>query len=213
MSNFEDLHDRLTTQLVGSSATLAMRAGNFSGAGIPQIFDPLTRVVTPTGGSATPFPGNIIPQSRLSPQALAILNYFPPPTNPENPLSDNYIRQALQPTDETQFNQRIDWIESAKSSWFGRFSWENDLSAPAALFEEASSAITSTTVRQVVLGNTYIISPSVVNEARFAWDQFNNDYVGYYANTLDVQSTLGITVWSPPLRPLMVFRPLDSGKV
>jgi hypothetical protein len=193
MSNFEDLHDRLTTQLVGSSATLAMRAGDFSGAGIPQIFDPLTRVVTPTGGSATHFSGNIIPQSRLSPQALAILNYSPPPTNPENPLSDNYIRQALQPTDETQFNQRIDWIESAKSSWFGRFSWENDLSAPAALFQVASSAITSTTVRQVVLGNTYIISPSVVNEARFAWDQFNNDYAGYYANTLNVQSTLGIT--------------------
>ena len=192
MSNFEALHDRLTTQLVGSSATVAMRSGDFSAPGIPQIYDPLTRVVTGTGGSATPFPGNIIPQSRLSPQALAILNYNPPPTNPENPLSSNYIRQALQPTDETQFNQRIDWIENQKSSWFGRFSWESDLSAPAALFQVASSAITNTTVRQVVVGNTYIISPSVVNEARFAWDQFNNDYAGYYANTLNVQATLGI---------------------
>ncbi|MGC2400524.1 MAG: TonB-dependent receptor [Acidobacteriaceae bacterium] len=192
LSNFETLHDRLTTQLVGSSATAAMRSGDFSASGIPLIYDPLTRVVTGAGGSATQFPGNVIPQSRLSPQALAILNYSPPPTNPDNPLSSNYIRQASQPTDETQFNQRIDWVQNQKASWFGRFSWESDLSAPAALFQVASTAITNTTVRQAVIGNTYTISPSVVNEARFAWDQFNNDYAGYYANTVNVQATLGI---------------------
>jgi hypothetical protein len=190
MSNFEALHDRLTTQQVGSTATASMRAGDFSG--FAQIYDPATRVFTGSTGSATPFPGNIIPQSRLSPQAIALLNYYPLPTTPGSNLSGNYVRQALQPTDETQFNQRIDYIENQKSSWFGRFSWEADTSAPATLFLEASSAITNTTVRQVVLGNTFIISPSIVNEARFAWDQFNNDYAGYFANNVNVQSLLGI---------------------
>ncbi len=148
MSNFETLHDRLTTQEVGSTATLAMRSGDFSASGIPQIYDPATRVFTGAStGTATPFVGNIIPPSRLSPQAIALLNYFPVPTTPGSNLSGNYVRQALQPTDETQFNQRIDWIENTKSSWFGRFSWEDDRSEPAVLFEQAGAAITNTTVR------------------------------------------------------------------
>jgi hypothetical protein len=193
MSNFETLHDRLTTQQVGSTATLAMRSGDFSASGLPNIYDPSTRVFTGAStGTATQFSGNVIPQSRLSPQAIALLNYYPLPTTPGSNLSGNYVRQALQPTDETQFNQRIDWIENTKSSWFGRFSWESDLSSPAVLFEQANTANTNTTVRQAVLGNTYIISPSMVNEARFAWAQFNNDYAGYFANKQNVQSMLGI---------------------
>ena len=205
MSNFETLHDRLTTQQVGSTATLAMRSGDFSASGLPSIYDPATRVFTGAStGTATQFPGNVIPQSRFSPQAIALLNYYPLPTTPGSNLSSNYVRQALQPTDETQFNQRIDWIENTKSSWFGRFSWESDLSSPARLFEQANTANTNTTVRQAVLGNTYIISPSMVNEARFAWAQFNNDYAGYFANKENVQSTLGIDGLVAPSPPPMV---------
>src|ERR1035438_8338733 len=65
------------------------------------------------------------------PEALIValrLKYYPSTTVPGAALtSTNYIRNALSPTDSTQFNQRIDWIENNKSSWFGRFSWGNDL--------------------------------------------------------------------------------------
>jgi Carboxypeptidase regulatory-like domain len=197
MSNFEGLHDRLTTQEVASFPTLAMRAGNFSAPGIPQIYDPLTRVFTSTGGTATPFPGNIIPANRISPQALAILNYLPPPTYPGNSLlgpngTGNFVRQALAPTDSTQFTQRVDWSETEKISWFGRFSWQSDFdTVPAPNLTDTLNV--PTTVRQAVVGNTYTISPTVVNQARFAWDQFDNAIEGYYANTTNVQATLGIT--------------------
>src|SRR6202789_319928 len=54
MSNFEALHDRSTTQQVGSTATLAMRSGDFSAAGLPDIYDPATRVFTgASSGTAT----------------------------------------------------------------------------------------------------------------------------------------------------------------
>ncbi|HEY2016416.1 MAG TPA: TonB-dependent receptor, partial [Bryobacteraceae bacterium] len=152
-------------------------------------------------GTANPFPGNIIPASQISPQALALLKYYPTTTVPGAPLSStNFIRNALSPTDSTQFNQRIDWIENSKSSWFGRYSWGSDLQDNAGNFV-GGDTITSTNVRQAVLANTRILSSSLVNEARFAWNQFNNDLAGFYANTLNVQSTLGIEglVASSPL--------------
>ncbi|MEO7145046.1 MAG: TonB-dependent receptor, partial [Bryobacteraceae bacterium] len=193
LSNFEELRDRLTTQVTSSVATLAMRAGDFSGAG-RTIFDPLTRTYNSAGIAiaATPFPGNIIPTARLNPASLNLLAYYATPTVPGNTVTaNNFVRQAVAPTDSDQFNQRIDWVENTSSSWFGRFSWGNDLQEPAATFLTDSQHV-STTVRQGMLANTRILNPSTVNEARFAWDQFNNDLAGYFANTKDVQSGLGI---------------------
>ena len=192
MSNFEELRDRLTTQQTASVATLAMRGGDFSQAG-RQIFDPLTRVYNAQGVavSATPFAGNVIPAARLNKASLNLLNYYPAPTTSGNNLVRNYIREAVSPTDSDQFNQRIDWIESAKSSWFGRYSWENDTAiAPTTFLTDSSQS--SVTARQAVVANTRILSASTVNEARFAWDQFDNDVDGYFANKTNVQSTLGI---------------------
>lgn len=197
MSNFESLRDQLTTQVISSTATLAMRSGDFSAPGIPQIYDPLSRTGSGATGKATPFAGNIIPRSRLSPQALTLLNFYPVPTTPGANLNGNFVRQAVSPTDETQFNQRIDFNESKNSSWFGRFSWENDTAVTAPAFSTDTSTA-NTTARQVVLANTRILSQSIVNEARFAWDQFHNDLLGPFANTTDVQSTLGISGLAAP---------------
>ncbi len=192
-SNFEALRDRTTSQVRVGVATDLMRAGNFSQIS-QTIYDPLTRVYNTAGaGTASPFPGNIIPSSEISPQALALLKYLPPTTVPGAPLtSTNFIRNALSPTDSTQFNQRIDWVENSKSSWFGRFSWGSDLQDNAGSFV-GGDTITTTIVRQGVLANTRILSPSIVNEARFAWNQFNNDLAGPYANNTNIQATLGIS--------------------
>ncbi|MCP6726212.1 hypothetical protein NL526_29565, partial [Klebsiella pneumoniae] len=44
-----------------------------------QIYDPETGAADGTG--RTPFAGNLIPNSRLSPQAVALLQQFPNPTS------------------------------------------------------------------------------------------------------------------------------------
>ena len=54
--------------------TDAERAGDFSGAGLAPIFDPLTKQQFSSNGTL-----NVIPQDRLSPQATALLQYFPEP--------------------------------------------------------------------------------------------------------------------------------------
>jgi hypothetical protein len=74
-SNFDELRDRLTTQVNASVATNAMRNGDFSQAG-RNIFDPQSRV------SATPFPNSVIPQSRLNPISIKMLAHFPAPNQP-----------------------------------------------------------------------------------------------------------------------------------
>jgi hypothetical protein len=77
----------------------AERNGDFSQAvsalGQPsQIFDPATGL---------PFPGNVIPQGRISPQAQALLNLYPQPNlaghspyNYQIPIVDNMHQDALQ---------------------------------------------------------------------------------------------------------------------
>jgi hypothetical protein len=49
-----------------------------------------------------------------------------------------------------------------------------------------------------------MLSTSMVNDARFAWNQFRNDTAGYYANKEDIQATLGI-------KGLFSFGPLSYG--
>src|SRR5437870_2989361 len=93
MSNLEELRDRLTTQVSASVAPDVMRNGDFSAAG-RNIFDPLTRTYNEPGiaVSATQFPGNVIPQSRLDPVAQRMLRFFPSPNQPGTSLVRNCLR-------------------------------------------------------------------------------------------------------------------------
>ncbi len=199
-SSFENLQDHELVQEVGSVPTKQMRLGQLNIDTIPQIYFPTSRTFAGSGGTATPVSyngqNNVIPPNDIASQATAIISFLYPLPSP-NPdatvYANDYVAENLQPTESTQFNQRIDWTENAKSTWFGRFSWENDLSANATLFEKADNANVTTTVRQAVIGNTYIVSPRVVNDARFAWNQFNNNYAGYYyGSSTDVAAQLGI---------------------
>lgn len=191
-SNFEQLRDRLTTQANASVATAAMRAGDFSGVS-NKIYDPASRVYNAAGvpTSATLFPDNKIPASRFSPIALKFFEYYPNATVPGSSIVRNYYRNTLSTTDSDQFNQRIDFIESNKSNWFGRYSQGDDTAAPGSVFD-ANKTVSVAMVKQAVLSNTRIISPSMVNEARFAWGQFHNDLVSIYANKRNIQGELGV---------------------
>src|SRR5260370_2933633 len=192
MSNSEQNRDRTTSQARANVASDAMRGGDFSGQS-RAIFDPQSRTYNAGGAAltATPFPANVVPQSRLNPVTLRLLEFFPAPTVPGNNLVSNFVRNAKSFTDNDQFNQRVDWIENSRSTWFGRYGWGNDgeLSGGAMLTD---STHVSTTVRQGMLYNIRILTTSTVNEARFAWNQFNNDLVGYFANSRDVEADLKI---------------------
>jgi hypothetical protein len=78
-----------------------------------EIFDPLTRTTTASGvGIASPFPNNIIPQSRFSPVAVAIQNVLPSLSNAS--LYNNYNGYNLGQRITTIPSIKVDQILGAK---------------------------------------------------------------------------------------------------
>ncbi len=101
--------------------TEAERRGDFSQSvdrnGRPvTVRDPATR---------QPFPGNIIPQQRLSPVAINFLKVaIPLPNYPANGPNGIYQR-ASQPRDKDQFMVKIDHVQSDRHRLTGAYFWSD----------------------------------------------------------------------------------------
>src|SRR5581483_1116660 len=93
--------------------TIAQRSGVFTTA----IFDPATN-------PRTPFPGNTIPVSRFDSVAQEILQHYPLPNLPGT--ANNFVRTAVEPDRQDQFDTRVDHIFNDKHRVFGRYSWLRD---------------------------------------------------------------------------------------
>jgi hypothetical protein len=79
----------------GTIPTDAERTGDFSATGAPAIYDPTT---------GKQFAGNAIPASRITAQALALLNYFPQPNLPGD--TQNYHLLTTAQSNTTQAGVR-----------------------------------------------------------------------------------------------------------
>ena len=100
--SFQHAGDNSASTQSGVVPTMAERMGDFSGpsnaAGQP------VRIIDPTTG--LPFPGNMIPGFRISPQAQALLTYFPGPTlTGDNGL--NFQAPVLTTTNQTLLTTRL----------------------------------------------------------------------------------------------------------
>ncbi len=149
-----------------------------------QIYDPATGNPT-TGAGRTPFPGNVIPTNRLSPQALAILNYFPPPDTAGTVVNgvtapyNNFSGSGGLTNNGDQWNTRWDYYGNTKNTFFGRYSYAKfNLSAPGAFgalaggpsFNNANYAGSSNAFNQSIAGGwTYTASATLINEFRFGF--------------------------------------------
>src|SRR5207247_6145436 len=100
------------------------------------VYDPATGDPT-NGRDRTPFPGNIIPTSRIDPVATKILSYIPPPNQPfiEATPSNNYF--ALLPALKTNdaFDVKVDYTISDKYRVSGRFSFSHPVTFQAPRLE------------------------------------------------------------------------------
>ncbi len=197
LTNFEGFNERQTSNSLYSVPTLAMRNGDFSsvlsrlGA---QLYSPNGRTRNANGTyNVAAIPGNIIQPSSIAPQSLQELNYLPVPNQPipanQSPLND-YLLNANNPTDKDQFNVRIDWVESAKSTWFGRYSWTDETSFTPTL--SLSGNTLATNGKQYMIANTRIFTPTTVNEFRFGINSFHNAVAPFLACKQNVVQQLGL---------------------
>jgi hypothetical protein len=103
--------------------TAAQRAGDFSASSVP-IFDPLTGDAA-TGANRTPFEGNRIPGTRISPIAQRILQNVPMP-NIEGAASGqvNYQDTTIRERRTDGFDVKLNYQASAKDQLSGRYSFQ-----------------------------------------------------------------------------------------
>jgi hypothetical protein len=197
MANYEVLRDRKGLRQIADVPNAEMRSGSF--AGIPQIiYDPATRVRDGNSLTAMPFPGNVIPSNRFSAKAVKLLDYFPLPNVPGNALARNYQALEGRRQDADQFTSRIDFAESSRSNWFGRWSRSDEYSLTPSTFHDQGFKL-QTVAQQAMVSNTRVLSPAVVKEFRFGYNRFLNSNLqaGAYVNNV-IGALGGIPGIAPP---------------
>ena len=133
MANYEGFRLRNQRETLYSVPTVAMRNGDLSGIAT-VLRDPLT---------GQPFPGNVIPRSRMDPISLAFLEYYPEPNQPTSSLANNYLGVNQNTTDKNQATTRIDFVESSRSTWYGRYSWTRE-----SIFTEGFTSTAISSIRE-----------------------------------------------------------------
>src|SRR5438034_1516822 len=153
MSNYEGYKERRLTRQLFSVPSVKMRSGDFSEVSTP-IYDPLNRTQQ--------FPGNVIQRDRFHPTSVKLLEFFPPPNLNPGLVPFNYEGTLNRRADKDQFIQRIDFVESSKSNWFGRYSWGSETEVSPVFYRNAFRV--SSTVHQAMFSNTRVLSTAMVNE-------------------------------------------------
>lgn len=176
---YEAIRDSRPRFDAGSSVyvpTQALRDGNFSGLGV-TIYDPLTRVNTGTASNpvytAQAFAGNIIPASRISPVAKAILGYYSLPKQPGllGNIFDSTLTEKTQKYDNYTF--RIDQNFSERNRFFVRGSWyDRDSHYNDYLGSEASGVNFKFISRQGVFDDVHTFNPTTVLNVRYGYNRF-----------------------------------------
>jgi outer membrane receptor protein involved in Fe transport len=137
--------------------TPEQRAGNF---GSTTIRDPLT------GG---PFPNNTIPQERLSPIALALMNEFIPLPNSG---TNRYIVSPETKDDRDSFGGRVDLQISDRQSLLGRYM----LTETEAVTPPITTPIGNTsksTLTDYMGSHTFLLSTNTFNVARVSYNKID----------------------------------------
>ncbi|HEY3838380.1 MAG TPA: TonB-dependent receptor [Bryobacteraceae bacterium] len=134
----------------------AMRAGNFGGT---KIVDPLTRVQ---------FPNNVIPASRISPQAAFLLPDIPLANFLQGGTSRSVLITKLA-IDTTKADMRLDHQLSAKNQLSGHYSISNNSEGDPNPFPALGLAGLNSRAQSAVLSDTHIFSPRWINVAKVSY--------------------------------------------
>jgi hypothetical protein len=167
--------------------TLRARTGDL-GEYAAQIYDP-------AGGlppdQRPPFPGNVIPLERLSPQALALLQLVPVPNAPgtANGTRDNFVASGTTTTRQNNSVGRLDGRISDSVNVFARYSlFDSTIDAPVAFGRAGGlgfapgngfGGTSESRDHSLALGLDYTFSPTSVLDVRFGYLQYKVDVLPF----------------------------------
>lgn len=200
-ASFEGWREVVPFPTVSNTVPNFLRSGQDFGK--YQIYDPMTTHAC-TGsncqGSAyirDPFPGNIIPTSRLSPIGQKILSFYPAPNGVDpNALNQNFTAAGNE--GRYEYNQpmvRWDHVFSDNDKFYSLFAFQHGTEfrnqtgfAPPA----GSGDINSARTTQIYMGDwTHVLSPTTVLDVRGSFDRYTPTFPRYTDYNL-LASDLGI---------------------
>jgi hypothetical protein len=141
---------------------------------------------------------NVLPTSRLDPNAVAMLGLLPMPDETVSSITNNWFSDPLKTTLTNQYDGRVDEKISDKDSIWGTYDHENPIANAATAYpgpaEGALSVDYATTqpIYEIVTSWTHIFSPNLINEFRFGVDNNYNTREDPYADVLGLPAKSGV---------------------
>jgi hypothetical protein len=192
--NYEGLRMRRGQSVTDTMPTRLMKTGNFSEwLSLPtptQIFDPMT---------GQPFPGNIIPDSRIHPTARKVLSYYPDPILPG--LARNYVASDPLRQDEDAATARIDHEFSTNDRLFVRYVINNvDRLNPIGGGTNVPGFGETVDYRSqnIALNETHVFSPTLLNVVRYGYNREKNIATSPTLGKAGTTASFGIPGANPP---------------
>jgi hypothetical protein len=195
---FQHSDDHNATTQSAVMPTALERDGDFSQSldalGQPmQILDPAT---------GRPFPGNVIPGNRISPQAASLLGYYPLP-NFSSGTGPNFQAPLLATTSQDLLTTRVTQSINNRNQLIGLFAYQRMATGQTTLFGfNDASAVSGV---DTSLAWTHRVNQFFSVRTRYQFTQVTNSATPYFANRTNVSGDAGITGnnqdpanWGPP---------------
>jgi len=178
--DYQGSRQRTGASLLTTTATQAVRNGDFSAFGVP-IYDPLTGDTN--GSGRTQFSGNRIPADRISPQAANLLKLLPlPNTGTAGAFNNNYNASGSELFDTNQFDIKVDHHLTSGFRWFSRYSYAGFLKVSPPAFGIAAggpglsgllfAGDSNTRNQNWVWGFNQTLKPTLITDFRFGYSRY-----------------------------------------
>ncbi len=178
--------------------TMLERSGDFSESRDP--FGRPIQIVDPVSGQ--PFAGERIPSARVSPEAAALLGYYPQP-NVESTGGYNFQTPVVVATHQDSAQARLTQVISGRDQLAGTASYQRTITDAANVFSFIDS--TRTSALDTSVNWSHRLRPLMFLRARYQFTRLSTDVTPEFANRVNVSGLAGIfgnnqepVNWGPP---------------
>ena len=189
--NYQWTRNEMTNTTPGKMPTQAQRAGDFSTLGT-AITDPIT---------GAPFPGNVIPQTRISPQALSLLGLYPLPNSAGSQY--NYQLALLGPQHQDQLQGRLSKTINRKNQISGLYQFQSQRASNLSLLDFIDT--TDRLGQTVTLNWRHSFTNRLFANFTYNFNRNSSHTIPNFANKENISGNAGITGnnqqpqnWGPP---------------
>ena len=185
---YQKLIEKKLASAFSNAPTPEMKRGDFSFGGVGnELWDPASTRQLPNGTWVRdPLPNRIVPVSRWDPVARKVLDIDPwvPPNRPDTPNANGPVENIIYGENARVFQEffagRLDHQFTPNFKIHGTWSYVHDNGAgrpPRNIrnieFDAADGNTTPSTDQNFSIGKTWVINPTMINDARVGWTRFN----------------------------------------